>query len=155
MRVTGNFLTFAAGLVMSACIPSLHPLYVQRDLVLAPELEGTWVEAVGEDTWTFQKGAGNDYKLIHKEKGEPGNFDVHMVRLGKFLFLDIYPQPPDVKNDFYRGHLIRCHSLWRLSKILARFILKAPTPLSPIAPAKLVDTMTAQELSMISGLKTA
>ncbi len=110
MRTTRILLAFAAVLLMSGCVPSLHPLYTDGDLVLAPHLEGTWVETNGEDTWTFQKGSGDDYKLIQKEKGAPGNFDVHLVKLGKFLFLDIYPQEPDIENGFYKGHLIRAHT---------------------------------------------
>lgn len=114
MRIARILVAFAAALLMSGCVPSLHPLYTDGDPVLVPDLEGTWVETDGEDTWTFQKGSGDDYKLIHKEKGAPGNFDVHLVKLGKFLFLDIYPQEPDIENGFYKGHLIRAHTFAKI-----------------------------------------
>jgi hypothetical protein len=114
MRIARILLAFAAALLMSGCVPSLHPLYTEGDLVLAPDLEGTWVETNGEDTWTFQKGSGDDYKLIHKEKGAPGNFDVHLVQLGQFVFLDIYPQDPDLKSNFYKSHLIRAHTFAKI-----------------------------------------
>jgi hypothetical protein len=116
--------------MLTACVPSLYPLYTERDLVLAPALEGTWMEEDG-DTWTFHKGAGDNYKLIYTEKGAPGNFDAHLVRLGKSMFVDLFPQEPDMRNDFYKGHFIRTHTFaWiQLEADLLRMAMMDPDKL--------------------------
>jgi hypothetical protein len=55
------------------------------------------------------------YELIYTQKGEPGKFEAHLVRLGEFLFLDIYPQEPEINaNDFYQIHLIPAHTFLRV-----------------------------------------
>lgn len=130
MRTFNILLTSLITLLLTACVPSLHPLYREKDLVLAPALEGAWMQEDG-DTWRFQKGAGNNYKLIYIEKGAPGNFDAHLVRLGKFMFVDLFPQEPDMRNDFYKGHFIRTHTFaWiQLEADLLRMAMMDPDKL--------------------------
>lgn len=36
------------------------------------------------------------------------------MTLAKSLYLDIYPEEPDVKNGFYKSHLIRAHSIAKI-----------------------------------------
>ena len=109
-------LTVALGLavLLAGCVPSLHPLYTEEDLVYDPALVGTWTEEGGKDSWTFQKSGDNAYNLIYTEEGVPARFDAHLVRIGEFLFLDTYPGEPDIKNDFYLLHLIPAHTFSRI-----------------------------------------
>jgi hypothetical protein len=107
-------------LVLSACVPSLNPLYTEHDLVFDPALVGHWAENDNaQDTWTFEKSGDQDYKAIYQEKGKTGEFDVHLVKLGERLFLDFYPQDDGIKemdrNDFYRFHFLPVHTFARVS----------------------------------------
>ena len=109
-------LMFALGLalLLAGCVPSLHPLYTEEDLVYDSALVGTWIEAEGEDTWTFLKLGDAAYDLIYTEERVPARFEAHLVQVGEFLFLDTYPGEPDIKNDFYLIHIIPAHIFLRI-----------------------------------------
>jgi hypothetical protein len=101
--------------IIVGCVPSLHPLFTEKELVFEPVLVGTWLEEKEEDIWTFQKSGHNAYELIYTRDGNPSKFAAHLIRLGKFLFLDIYPKDPEIKtNDFYKIHLIPAHTFLRI-----------------------------------------
>ena len=81
--------------LMLGCIPvsSLQPLYTDDNLIFNPEIVGTWIEDDG-DSWIFQKSEKNDkaYRLTVTEDEDSLNFQVHMLKLDKYTFLDIYPE---------------------------------------------------------------
>jgi len=56
--------------------------------------------------------------LVVKEKdGEQQvseKFEVRLVQLGAFWFLDIYPKSSEGISEFYRMHLIRAHTISRV-----------------------------------------
>ena len=69
-------------------VPSLNPLYTEKELVFDPALVGVWVD--GGQTWSFEKSGDKSYKLLHNDgKGRTGTFDAHLVKLKDYLFLDI------------------------------------------------------------------
>lgn len=82
-------------LVLAACVPSLHPLYTDKDLIFDPALLGEWVEAKpdSKSTLTFIKSADKEYKLISAEEKERLSFIAHLVKLGDKLFLDVQGDP--------------------------------------------------------------
>mgnify|MGYP001558521172 FL=1 len=41
-------------------------------------------------------------------------FDAYLVKLDKFLFLDIFPKEPEIKGVMYKFHLIPVHTFWRV-----------------------------------------
>jgi len=45
MKYITTVLIIGIALVASACVPSLHPLYTDKDLIFEPALLGEWVEA--------------------------------------------------------------------------------------------------------------
>ena len=100
--------------LVAGCVPSLHPLYTEEDLVYDPALVGTWTEEESEDTWTFRKLGDKGYDLIYTEGGVPARFEAHLVTVGEFLFLDTYPGEPDIKNGFYLIHLVPAHTFLRI-----------------------------------------
>jgi len=109
-------------LSLTACVPSLHPLYTTEDLRFDPNLLGDWREPEGQERWQFQPvslSTGNvAYKLIHTDcEGVTGEFDVRLVNVGAERFLDLFPAEPDVRgNDFYQGHLQPMHTFVRLTQ---------------------------------------
>ena len=104
-------------LLIVGCVPSLHPLFTEKDPIFEPALVGTWGEEGSKETWTFQKSGDNTYDLIITEKRTildseviVNKFDAYLVKVDKFLFLDIYPKGPEIESDFYKSHLIPAHT---------------------------------------------
>jgi hypothetical protein len=115
MRIHKILTVSAIALLLAGCVvPSLHALFTDEDLVFDPNLIGTWAKEGEEDTWTFQEGAGKAYKFIYTEKETPAEFEAHLGRLDKFLFLDTYPEEPEIENDLYKLHLIPAHIFFKI-----------------------------------------
>ena len=106
----------------SPFITSLQPFYTPLDLEADSRLNGIWSDKEGAVTFSFEErkeeGKEKEYKLVVKEKdGEQevsGEFEAHVVRLGAFDFMDIYPQSSKEGNEFYRAHFTRAHTIARL-----------------------------------------
>ncbi len=94
-------------------VPCLHPLFTEADLDFDPALVGVWVEKEGEVTFTFEKSEGMAYRLTITEDEASAPFEAHLVRLGGFWFLDLYPGAPEA-DEFYKLHLLRVHSIARV-----------------------------------------
>jgi hypothetical protein len=102
-------------LLLVGCVPSLHPFYTDKDLVYEPKLEGRWLGNEGKDTYIFKHSGEKEYTLtMYSEDSIPADFDAHLFKLGKFLYLDIYPQNLQIKNDFLAMHAIKTHTLSKL-----------------------------------------
>jgi hypothetical protein len=111
-------------LVAAGCVRSLHGLYTQKDLVFKPELLGRWNEEGEQNSWTFTQSGENEYLLrfvqqggIHRHGAEgtapdSATFEVHMVNLEGQLFLDFYPQEPEVKTELCKVHMLPVHTFW-------------------------------------------
>ena len=94
---------FVAGLfilLLAGCIPSIHPLYHEEDIVFKPELLGSWNE--GDTKWVFEQRGENGYYLKYYEKenffieaSTYSDFEVTLIKLGDNYYLDFYPG----KND--------------------------------------------------------
>jgi len=83
-------------LMLGACVPSLHSLYTDKDLIFQPALLGEWVESKpdSKSTLTFTKSGDKEYKLVSGDgSGKASIFVAHLVKLGDKLFLDIKPDP--------------------------------------------------------------
>lgn len=141
--------------LLESCIPSLHPIYSEDKLVLVKEIPGTWVDQAsmtddgsrketlehqedfqltttneygGAETWQFNQQDGKSYLLVHTDTdGNKGAFDVHIVKLGKHLFMDFFPtQMPgapkhllstlktDETNSMMAWHQIPVHTFAKL-----------------------------------------
>jgi len=103
-------------------VMSLQPFYTQVDLEADSRLNETWTDKEGDVTFAFEqrreKGKEKEYELVVKEKdGEQqvsGKFEVRLVQVGAFWFLDIYPKSREGVNEFYRMHFIRAHTIARV-----------------------------------------
>lgn len=113
-RAIAGFCLMAA-VLLPGCVPSLHPLYTEEDLVFEPGLAGTWIDPENDTAWTFAPGDGKTYAVTYVEGGKPGRFEGHLVRIGGKLLLDLHPEDPDIDaNDFYRLHLVPAHTFLRV-----------------------------------------
>src|SRR5437870_482925 len=79
-------------LIISGCVPSLHPLYGEKDITFDPALLGEWVEVKpdSKSTLTFIRSSDTEYKLLSADEKETSSFIAHLVKLSDKLFLDVY-----------------------------------------------------------------
>ena len=114
-------MSFAAALVLSGCVPSLNPLYTEKDLVFDPALVGIWADAenADSDTWTFEKDGAKAYKLVINEKGDAREFEAHLFKLGTNLFLDFSPSDSlkEVRQEFIKACLLPAHLFAKVTQI--------------------------------------
>ena len=102
-------------LVTGCIVTSVNPLYTQKDLVFDPALVGAWSEGEGKDTWAFAKTGEQKYKLLHTdEKGRTGTFEAHLLKLGKYQFLDLHLVDPGEKEE------------WQINELAALAIIMRP-----------------------------
>jgi len=112
------FYLIAAALV--GCVPSLHRLYTDKDLIFDPKLLGVWSDE--QSKWTFEKGKDEmSYKLtviFEEKKDKKAEFDTHMVKFDNMLFLDLFPTDPEVEmNVFLALHLVPAHTFIKVEQI--------------------------------------
>jgi hypothetical protein len=117
MRLYNKLLVVAVSMVIPACIPSLHSLYTDKDTPIEPAILGDWVQDNQDSTWLFAKQDNHAYRLIYTDKeGRPGEFEARLVKLGKLMFLDLFPNDPKLpENAYYKFHLLRAHTFLKVS----------------------------------------
>jgi hypothetical protein len=114
-----NLLTIAVcAVLLTACIPSVHPFYTDKDLVFDARLLGEWQKkgATGPlGVWKFEQAADKVYKLTVTEKeGKQGQFVACLLKLDDHYFLDIIPtdcghvdtQAELLTASVFPGHLL-------------------------------------------------
>jgi hypothetical protein len=87
-------------------IPCLHSLYTENDLVTDAYFAGKWVDD-DQAVWTIEQDSNKEYRLTISKEGEKEEmgFELHLVKLGSFLFLDARQKDPH-DGFFLRPHLI-------------------------------------------------
>jgi hypothetical protein len=105
---------------MTGCfVLSVHPLYFEKDLIFEPGLVGTWGEKEHEkdlsELWIFKELEDKSYRLIIRDGDDEGMFEAHLLNLGEYQFLDLYPEEPESSSEFYNMHVIPAHSFMRVS----------------------------------------
>jgi hypothetical protein len=110
-------------LFIGSCVPSLHPLYTQDDLIFEEKIIGTWIDEENDSiVWEFEKyhpstifpsqaeeTKGDFYKLTVKGE-KPAVFHVHLIKLGKYLYFDFYLKNYEFDNDMAELHLFPVHN---------------------------------------------
>lgn len=100
-------------LLIVGCVRSFNPLFTPKDLVFDQTLIGTWTDN-NNNTWAFLEAKEKSYELVYTEKSSPAKFKAHLVKLGKYLFLDLAPEEPGIDNSFFAAHLIPVHTFSRI-----------------------------------------
>jgi len=113
-----KMLILIAGLsIIVGCIPSLHPLYTDKDLVFDKALIGTWQDEGGESIWKFTQSGDKEYKLVYTEDGKTGEFIIHLLKLkDKRVCIPCRVEQEDI-NGFYSAHLVPAHSFMLVKQI--------------------------------------
>ena len=119
MHKNVGFLLFSLLFLLTGCVPSLHPLYTNNDLIFEQSLLGSWA-GEKKSAWTFgNEGDKKAYKAVYTDEGgKTGEFVAHLVKLKGTMFLDLYPAEPNLaQNDFYKMHLVPAHTFLLVSQI--------------------------------------
>jgi len=105
--------------MLGGCVPSLHKLYTEEDVVFKQELMGFWTSEGMDDRWEFRSDNKKSYELNYADKeGKEGKFEVHLVKLEDKIFMDLYPSEPNIaSNDFYKLHLLGVHTFMLVKQI--------------------------------------
>ncbi len=95
MKKTFLLATMGLSLALAGCVvTSVYPFYTAKDVVFEPALLGTWVESApdskSEDTWTFAKGDGQEYKLTIGSDAKGDVYEATLFKLKGHLFLDLF-----------------------------------------------------------------
>mgnify|MGYP006270942523 FL=1 len=128
--------------LLSACVPSLNPLYTDEDLIFNPELLGTWGEPDEKESWTFEQKGEKEYKLTHSDKQGEATFSVHLLKIGNTTFLDIYPDAAEPINSLYQMHLFPVHTFYKV------VIEKGEVALQMFGSSSLEDAIKAGEIDL-------
>jgi hypothetical protein len=107
---------YTLALILGGCVPSLHPLFTENDLIYDANLVGTWSSANSNETFEFQQTKTKYYECLYIDKnGKSGKFVAGLSKLGNTMYLDIYPSEPNmIENDFYKSHLLSTHSFMKI-----------------------------------------
>ncbi len=108
-----RWLLFPALMVLAGCIPSLHPLYEDDQLVYSPDLIGTW-KGPEDDTMVFMKPDDDGlYKLVYVDRIDTAVvFRAGLTRIGDRMYVDFYPVTPGAidQNEFFGVHFSSWHT---------------------------------------------
>jgi hypothetical protein len=112
----------ATGILLAACIPSVHRYYTEKDVVFDPKLLGEWQEkdkAEEPQIWKFEASKDKAYSLTVMEKeGKRGEFEAHLFKLKQDYFLDIVATEIGTNvSDLITASLIPGHLLLRVPQI--------------------------------------
>jgi hypothetical protein len=107
---------YTLALILGGCVPSLHPLFTENDLIFDANLTGNWASIDSNETVEFKPTNSEDYECIYIDKdGKSGRFIAGLGKLGNSTYLDIYPGEPNmIENAFYRSHLVPAHSFMKI-----------------------------------------
>lgn len=131
---TKELLFYLLAGVLVGCVPSLHPLFTDSDLIFEEKLLGIWSGDNSKEAWEFKRysidESGKRYKMIYTDKeGKEGRFIATLGRLNSMLFLDLFPESPELEtNDFYKIHLLAIHTFMRIEQIEPTLQMRAMDP---------------------------
>jgi hypothetical protein len=112
-NILKSFVVFGIAMALTACAPSLHPFYTDKDIIFNEALLGVWMDDSG-GTCKFTKSGDNYYDLLVLND-EPVRFEARLIDLGGVTFLDLYPKPLGKEINLYPEHFVPAHTLARVT----------------------------------------
>jgi hypothetical protein len=102
---------YTLAILLGGCVPSLHPLFTDEEIIFDANLVGVWSEPNSKNFWEFKPAANKKYDVIYTDEKGIGKFDGRLGKIGKDTFIDFFPQDINLPgNDFYKGHLLGVHT---------------------------------------------
>src|SRR5262245_9761110 len=107
------FVVLGIASALTACAPSLHPFFTDKDVVFNEALLGVWIDDFG-GTCKFTKSGDDHYELLVMEE-KSARFEARLIELGGVTFLDLYPKPLRDEFEIYPANIVPAHSLARVT----------------------------------------
>ena len=95
--------------ILTGCVPSIYPLYTDKDVVFDAGLVGAWLNTDEEETWTFARGEDQSYEMTISGEDSTVVFRAHLVELDGHRFIDVYPDPPYWDDSPYSDLMLPLH----------------------------------------------
>lgn len=106
-----------AAMTQGCVVTSLHPLYTPKDVVFDNALLGEW--KADDETWLFKEGKDKAYQLVIFDKDTSAEFEVRLVRLGSYTFMDMMPGEKELEGKgvsiFSMLHYVPVHSFAKIT----------------------------------------
>ena len=116
--------------VLAACVPSVNPFYMEKDVISDLRLVGTWAEVKEQgtpDVWAIEAPTNNAYALtITESDGKVGHLESHLFKLAGQTFLDLTPTECDYapkQSGVVNACMLPGHLLARLDLAEGKFHL--------------------------------
>ncbi len=100
-------------LMLTGCVQSIRPFYVDSQLIYDPAFVGTWTGPKQDFTLILTGNADDkSYNASYIDKdGKAGHFTVHLAKVQDHLIADAVPTELKTdENDAYKAHLLPLHS---------------------------------------------
>lgn len=93
----------------------LHPLFIEQDAVLIPEIEGSWSIPDFDMSVSFQKTGDNFYLLKYGSEANASTFEAVFVKIKEEIYLDLSGVMSDsTEDEDYRNSFLTVHSLYKI-----------------------------------------
>ena len=112
-KILKIFVVLGVASALTACAPSLHPFFTERDVVFNEALLGVWIDDT-DGTCKFSKSGDNHYELLIMDE-KPVRFEARLIKLGGVTFLDLYPKPMSEENGLVLANFVPAHTLARVT----------------------------------------
>ncbi len=116
-----------AGLLLTTCIPSLQPLFTEKELITSAQLPGVWTEKQ-DDVWIFESDGGKGYWLTQYSDKHSAEFKARLGKIGPYTFLETFPEDTGTDHDFLEMHLVPAYIFMKIEIAEDKLVL---TPFSP------------------------
>lgn len=136
------FIVLILAFVLPGCVYSLYPIYTDNDLVYDNKLEGVWSSYGDKNVWKFENLLQHElapykdkaeraekekfkktyinsktYLLSYTEKGDTRSMYANIARLGDNMFLDLFPDPNNLKDCPFEDQYVPVHTYAKLKMI--------------------------------------
>ncbi|MBI1902555.1 MAG: hypothetical protein HYS13_15750 [Planctomycetia bacterium] len=117
----------AALALLAGCVPSLNPVYKEKEVRFDPSVLGVWGQPESKARWEFTKHDESSYALAYTdEEGRKGRFIARLADIDGTLFLDLFPQEAEAEaSGFYKFHLIPIHTIYLVRRVQPELELAA------------------------------
>lgn len=104
--------------VLPGCVRSLHPFYIDSQLVTDPAIVGSWVDKESKMVVTLSpRPDSKEYAVeivSREEKEKPSHLIAHVAKLGDQMIIDFLPDPKEEIGTFELAHMVPVHSFMLL-----------------------------------------
>jgi len=120
-------------IIITGCVPSLNPIFTDKDLIFDPALLGTWGNDDPREKWVFEKSGSKAYKLKQTDgEGLSAEFDARLARIGDYKFLDLMVTNIDEKHFKMNGwaafSMIPAHLILQVHEIGPKLKIAVMSP---------------------------